>query len=146
MRLAYRPDPQLAAFVKGLERTASGDWKTPVSEHVAAEAEQLVEAQFATGRGPSGSPWAPRKPPTGSWPLLVKTRAMAGSVSARPSASGLGADVTIADAKAAWHQNGTPRMVARQMFPGPGGSRKWSEAIRLVAGAALARFLRSVLP
>lgn len=100
---------------------------------------ELIQNQFDERRAPDGSPWAPRKQPTGTWPLLEKTRKMRRSFKVMATASQL--KVLNAAPYLKFHQEGTSRMVARPVLPGAGLTREWQEYIDVSVAQALERTL-----
>lgn len=87
-----------------------------------------------------GTPWAPRKPPTGGWPILTKTGALRAAATGQGSGAiqesdgrsatvGVDAGVHVPGGgvhAAGFHQFGTSRMVAR---PFVGASDRIEEAL-----------------
>jgi hypothetical protein len=114
----------VAALADRLER-AQSTVDRAVREEVRAELELLVEEQFAGQHGPNGERWTPRVPPTGGWPILRRTGRMRAST--RITETSRGFLVTMAS-PAGYHQRGTSKMVARQIFPG-GEDSNWQARI-----------------
>lgn len=102
---------------------------------VAPVVEALMDETFDQRRAPDGSAWAPRKPPTGSWPLLERTGRMRRSRRVRP---GVGAVEAAVDGPAEHHQRGTRFMVARKILPEVSLPAGWSARV----GAARVRWWR----
>ncbi len=125
MKLHRSTDRRLDAFRAALQGLAT-DAPRLLGEAVAEGGEAAITAEFAKEADPAGNPWARRKPPTGSWPILRKTGKMYGSVTARalPSA----AEFTV-DTPAEFHQGGTSRMVARTVLPKGTLPEPWRVAI-----------------
>jgi phage gpG-like protein len=77
--------------------------------------EILVDERFDARADTAGVPWAPRKPPTGTWPILEKSGRMRKSY--HVTANTTGVSVTNSKPYAGYHQTGTERMVARKVLP-----------------------------
>jgi hypothetical protein len=125
MPLRYTSDGGLEAFATRLERGAEAA-PTALVEALAEGAVKVLDAEFASQSNPSGSPWAARVPPTGSWPILHKTGRMEGS---RDVTIGTGFVSIAYDTPAEFHQRGTSRMVARKILPGGEATARWMEAL-----------------
>jgi hypothetical protein len=123
----------LGALAAKIERLAS----QAVKEHVAAKVRDVVHAECIRGfreqRNPYGAPWAPRKDPRGTWPILDKTGAGIDSL----TASSYGGAVRLRiRGYFKFHQGGTKLMVAREVFPDPDrGLGTWTDPVH---GAVLA--------
>lgn len=94
---------------------------------------------FVEQRDPYGQRWAPRKQPTGAWPLLDKTGAGLNGLTARC----IGRLVVVRiRGYFRFHQNGTRYMAARKIFPEPGrGLGSWSEPINAAARDAVSELM-----
>ena len=125
MKLLRSTDGRLGAFSAALSGLAA-DAPRLLGEAVAEGGTAAITAEFAQEADPAGNPWARRKPPTGSWPILRKTGRMYGSVTARPLPSA--AEFTV-DTPAEFHQGGTRRMVARPLLPKGKLPEPWRVAI-----------------
>lgn len=102
-------------FREKLRLFASGRARELAANATADALLDLVDEGFERRADPYGNPWAPRKPPTGPWPLLEKTRAMRTNYFALVN----GGRVTLTNdlAYPGYHQTGTSRMVARKTVP-----------------------------
>lgn len=102
--------------------------EAPVEEARAAApvVEELIDQGFLFSRAPTGERWQPRKPPTGSWPLLVKGGLM---MAGRRVLRGRGELVMTLPTPAEYHQRGTRFMVARKIFPEDRLPPGWSARI-----------------
>ena len=137
MKLQRSTDGRLEAFAAALSGLAA-DAPRLLGEAVAEGGEAAITAEFAKEADPAGNPWAKRKPPTGSWPILRKTGRMYGSATARPLPSA--AEFTV-DTPAEFHQHGTSRMVARPVLP-QFMTDLWREAIAEAVRERIADRLR----
>lgn len=138
MKLSYSSDGGLSAFAARLDVLAA-DAPRLLGEAVAEGVEQALAEEFAGEKGPDGSPWAKRIPPTGSWPILRKSGRMYGSRVVRVIPRG--SEFTM-DAPAQYHQHGTSRMVARPPFPHGSLPEPWRVAIERAALERLGSALR----
>lgn len=87
----------------------------------------LMDADYGDRTAPtSRARWAPRRPPTGGWPLLERTGRMRRSGAVRPGPSTITMEYGF---PAEYHQRGTPRMVARPPLPRERLSPIWQDAI-----------------
>lgn len=85
-----------------------GSSKNPMADIL----QQDNEEAWSRERDPqTGKGWAPRKQPTGGWPILRKTGTMQDKVKIRPVAPGIFATKTTSYGP--FHMSGTSRMVAR---------------------------------
>ena len=137
MKLHRSTDGRLEAFAAALSGLAA-DAPRLLGEAVAEGGEAAITAEFAKEADPAGNPWAKRKPPTGSWPILRKTGRMYGSATARPLPSA--AEFTV-DTPAEFHRHGTSRMVARPVLP-QFMTDLWREAIAEAVRERIADRLR----
>lgn len=138
MKLHHTSDRRLDAFRAALQGLAT-DAPRLLGEAVAEGGEAAITAEFAKEADPAGNPWARRKPPTGSWPILRKTGRMYGSAMARPLPSA--AEFTVAT-PAEFHQGGTSRMVARELLPKGTLPEPWRVAIAEAVRERIADRLR----
>lgn len=111
---------------------------TDEPDAVAPVVQELLNDDFDARRSPAGDPWAQRKRPTGSWPLLEKTREMRVSQQVIPVPGGVSMSY---DGPAQYHQRGTPKMVARKLLPENSLAPGWSARI----GQARIAWLRAKL-
>ena len=58
---------------------AEGDF-SPAMKAALDEIKLAVAGNFAASQTALGAPWAPRRQPTGDWPLLIKTTRMVASI------------------------------------------------------------------
>ena len=138
MKLHRSTDGRLEAFAAALSGLAA-DAPRLLGEAVAEGGEAALTAEFAKEADPAGNPWAKRKTPTGSWPILRKTGRMYGSATARPLPSA--AEFTV-DTPAEFHQHGTVRMVARPVLPSGTLPEPWRVAIAEAVRERIADRLR----
>ncbi len=113
-------------------------------EEIRLTVESLIDEGFERETDPTGHPWAPRKPPTGGWPLLQKTLKMFKSfqvfeyprkiVVKNFALSKEGRPYPL------FHQFGTRKMKARRMAPVRGLPSRW----RAELDRAVARALKAV--
>lgn len=93
----------------------------------------LVQQEFATGRDPYGSPWAPLRPSTlrkHGPPPLTDRGLMRGTTSVRPIGKGRPGLVIRYPFPGVYHQAGTRRMAARHVLPYRGIPRMWADILR----------------
>ena len=114
----------LAARLRGAVKDAPAQEPPAVAPTVLG----LLEADYSARVEPtSRARWAPRKPPTGGWPLLEKTGRMRASLLVR---WGRGKLTLSFNTPAEYHQRGNlPRMVARPPLPIDRLSPVWQDAI-----------------
>ena len=92
--------------------TVSTNWWEPSKNKIAAILLEENKTDWAAEREPNtGSKWAPRKQPTGGWPILRRTGTMQDRTRIRPAGVGLFNANTVSYGP--FHQSGTSRMVAR---------------------------------
>lgn len=89
-----------------------------------------VQAQYASGTGPSGDPWAPLSPNTiamgRSNPPLTNTGALAAGTTVLAEGTAI---VATLPPVGQYHQTGTSRMPQRQILPEGGLSEQWETII-----------------
>ena len=83
--------------------------------------------------------WAPRKPPTGTWPLLEKTGKMRRGFKVVATSAQL--QIHNSQEYLKYHQNGTAKMQARPVLPGSGLTPSWQEYIDVSVASALEKAL-----
>lgn len=135
MALTFRTKRTGASLSEQLRVFASGRARARVQGAMQRALLDLVDEGFEQQQAPSGSRWAPRKPPTGTWPLLQRTGAMRRSV----YATVLGPQIILhagAD-YAQYHQSGTSRMPSRPIFPDGPLPRNWAAFIDRAVREAL---------
>jgi hypothetical protein len=136
--LGATPSPELYAYLQRLEDVAAHG-EALLVDAVAVAVDLSLAEEFNTQSDPSGSPWKPRKQPTGSWPLLRKTGVMARS--SRIVKGRNYVDVSVEE-PADYHQGGTSRMVARRILPGGGAASRWTRRMDDLARAKLISMLK----
>lgn len=106
-----------------------------IAERGAEAAQKRLDEQFARTEEPSGLRWKPKKRPNGK-PTLEESGDMKGSAKAVPGPNG---DILlyVSDEKAAWHQEGTEKMIARKMLPEDELPPRWREPIDEAAHDAI---------
>ncbi len=119
----------LEKLIAGLEDLADHGMRDIAAE-LEGELQQVVDDQYAEGKGPNGETWAPLKR-SGRPSHLQDTLAMSGESKAVRGVSG----VTVRIPRPAnFHQDGTSRMEARKLVPEDGTlPGRWGEAARDVA-------------
>jgi hypothetical protein len=132
--------PRYGAIPRRLREQQRGELRRVASRAIERSVSELIQNQFDERRAPDGSPWAPRKPPTGTWPLLEKTGKMRRGFKVIASASQL--KVLQSQPYLKFHQEGTSRMVARPVLPGAGLTPEWQEYIDVSVAQAFERTLR----
>lgn len=99
--------------------------------------EELIDERFEDRAAPDGTLWEPRKPPTGTWPILEKSGRMRKSY--HVSATTTGVSVTNNTQYAGFHQTGTSRMPARPVTPNGALPSEWRDRIDQAVAAELER-------
>lgn len=133
--------PRYSDIPRRLRELKRGDIRRAASVAVGAAVENLIDEQFEARAAPTGTPWAPRKPPTGSWPLLEKTGRMRKAFKVRATSAQL--TVTNSTEYLQYHQSGTSRMVARPVLPEGPMPDGWTRRIDTAVSDAVDRFFRS---
>jgi phage gpG-like protein len=101
--------------------TFNEDWWGVSKNKIARILQEDNEESWARERDPqTGNAWAPRKQPTGGWPILRKSGRMQDKVRIRPVAFGVFATVTTSYGP--YHMTGTSRMPARPWLGVPNKS------------------------
>ena len=95
-------------------------WKSSKNEMLKMVKEHHSESWSDQKDPVSGSPWTPRKKPTGSWPLLKKSGKMLGTTKFKADSSPMLFKATTNVNYGSFHQNGTSRMPQRRWL-GLGG-------------------------
>lgn len=144
--------PGIQELSSRLEKLAGQEVKQRVIEKTRDAAHAQVIQEFNEERDPYGTKWAPRKRPP-NWAvrafglmnenhkLLDKTGKMIGSLTSRASAGARVVMKLIRIAK--WHQEGTKKMAARQIFPDQGrGLGLWAEPLYQASVAAIKDIMR----
>lgn len=92
--------------------TVNTNWWESSKNELARILQEDNQKDWASERDPStGSKWAPRKQPTGNWPILRRTGAMQDRTRIKPAERGIFKAATVSYGP--YHQFGTGRMVAR---------------------------------
>lgn len=122
-------------FIAKLSQLASRD----VQRHILGKIRDVAHAECVRGfveqKNPYGEPWAPRRPPTGTWPILQKTGKGLDSLTARVAGNRV---VLRIRGYFRFHQGGTRYMVARQIFPTQSrGLGSWTQPIATAARDAV---------
>lgn len=90
----------------------NANWWAKAKNEMADVLQQDNEEAWSRERDPqTGAAWAPRKQPTGAWPILRRTGTMQDMVRIKPA--GLGIFSTRTTRYGPFHMAGTQRMVAR---------------------------------
>jgi hypothetical protein len=131
--------PRYGAIPRRLRELQRGEIRRAASRAIEQAVTELIQNQFDERRAPDGTPWAPRKPPTGTWPLLEKTGKMRRGFKVIASASQL--KVLQSQPYLKFHQEGTSRMVARPVVPGANLTPEWQEYIDVSVAQAFERTL-----
>jgi hypothetical protein len=128
----------LERLIAGLEQLAESGVQDITAE-LEPEIQEVVDDQYAEGRGPEGETWAPLKR-SGRPSHLQDTGDM--SAASRALRGVKGVTVTI-PSPAQFHQGGTSRMVPRKLVPdGEPLPRRWGEAAREVSVSVIAEKLK----
>ena len=99
--------------------------------------EELVDERFEERAEPSGSAWEPRKPPTGTWPILEKSGRMRKSYHVTATTTGI--KVENSTKYAGYHQTGTANMPARPVLPEGNLPADWRSRIDAAVASELER-------
>lgn len=118
-----------------------------VAELAAPVIESAIESEFANGRDPYGSPWAPLEPNTIAKgrhaPPLTDTGLFRNRTTVRAQVDGQpGIVVSMPEQPGAFHQLGTRHMAARPVLPYRGIPRMWSDALRRASVQAMKEAVR----
>ena len=89
-------------------------WKSSKNELLKMVENHHTEAWSQQKDPVTGNAWAPRKAPTGSWPLLKKSGKMLGSTKFKADARPMLFKATTNVSYGSFHQTGTPRMPQRR--------------------------------
>lgn len=127
-------------MLRGLSELAEGDWKAGMNKSLGAELVALVKRGFRTSTDPYGRPWAPLKQRSGK-PLLRTARLRNSWMWSAGTDSG---QITITNnvQYAAFHQDGTARMVQRQMFPEADLPPLWADRLSAVAELVVSQHVK----
>lgn len=121
----------LNEFISRLERMAASDVKARIAQKIRPVAHDECLRGFRERRNPYGVPWAPRKDPRGSWPLLDKTGR--GVESLTSSAVGETVRLRMVDYMR-FAQTGTKNAPDRKIFPEQAqGLGTWSAPVNRAA-------------
>ena len=131
--------PRFGPVPRRLRELKRGDVRRAASKAIVSAVEDLIQNQFDERRAPNGSAWAPRKPPTGSWPLLERSGAMRRGFKVIATSAQLQIHNSTDYLK--YHQNGTAKMVARPVLPGSGLTPDWQDYIDASVASALEKAL-----
>lgn len=127
--------PRFDPLAVKMRKVARGLHRQAVAGAIRDEIEKMIDSQFDQRRSPEGRPWAPRKPPTGSWPLLQKTGKMRRDYHVVAKTTGV--TVTNNRPYASYHQTGTRYMPARKVAPDGALPASWSRPIDAAVATAL---------
>jgi hypothetical protein len=131
--------PRYSGLPRALRQLPRGKVRAVAARAIEREVVQLIDERFVARAAPDATPWAPRKQPTGTWPLLEKTGKMRRGFKVMASATQL--KVTQTQDYLKYHQKGTERMVARPVFPDAGLPAEWTGRIDAAVARALGRAL-----
>ena len=130
--------PRYGAVPRRLRELKRGDIRAAAARGAVAALENLIDERFEARADPSGSPWAPRKPPTGSWPILERTGKMRRGFKVIATAAQM--KVLNDRPYLQYHQTGTSRMVARPVLPNGDMPPEWERRIDSAMSNAIDRF------
>lgn len=106
---------------KGSVQLFNEKWWTSSKNPMADILQQDNEEAWSREKDPqTGQGWAPRKKPTGDWPLLRKSGKMQDKVKIKPVETGIFSTKTTSYGP--FHMTGTSRMVARPWLGVPQSS------------------------
>lgn len=130
--------PRFDPLAVKLRQLASGVVRQAAAGAIRDTIEEQIDRRFNERADPDGVPWAPRKEPTGAWPLLEKTGRMRNDY--HVAATTTGVSVTNNRPYAKVHQTGRGNMPARPVLP-PDGKlpEEWREEIDAAIKAELER-------
>lgn len=102
--------------------TFNENWWDSSKNKIAKVLEEENQKSWEGEREPNtGAKWAPRKQPTGTWPILRKSGSMFDKTKIKPS-GGVGLFSAKTVSYGPFHQYGTSKMVARPWLGVPDGS------------------------
>lgn len=130
--------PRFDPLAVRLRQLTPGRIRQAAAGAIRDELEQLIDERFEARAAPNGAPWEPRKPPTGTWPLLERTGRMRRDYHITPTTAGV--TVTNNRPYAGYHQTGTVYMPARKVLPDGDLPANWRARI----DAAVARELERI--
>jgi phage gpG-like protein len=131
--------PRYDPLAVRLRQATAGRLRQASAGAVRDTLEQLIDERFEARAAPDGSAWAPRKPPTGTWPILEKTGRMRRDYHVTATTTG----VTVQNNRpyAGFHQTGTVYMPARPVLPNGPLPSDWRDRIDAAITAELQRIL-----
>jgi hypothetical protein len=132
--------PRYSDLPRFLRELQSGTIRQAASRAAADAITNLIDERFVDRAAPSGSPWAPRKPPTGSWPILERTGAMRRGFKVMATAAQL--TITNSTDYLKYHQTGTANMPARPVLPTGAMPPEWTRRIDSAVHNAIDRHFR----
>lgn len=132
--------PRYGAVPRRLRELKRGDIRRAAAVGAVSALENLIDERFQDRAAPGGTPWAPRKPPTGTWPILEKTGRMRRSFKVMATSAQL--KVLNSTEYLKFHQTGTSRMVARPVLPNGELPPDWERRIDAAMSDAIDRFFR----
>jgi phage gpG-like protein len=133
--------PRFAPGPRRLRELQRGDIRRAAATAIEAALTNLVDERFQDRAAPNGTPWAPRKPPTGSWPILEKTGRMRRSFKVVATAAQV--KVLNDTEYLKFHQTGTSKMVARPVLPTGDMPPEWDRRVDAAVSNAIDRFFQS---
>jgi len=133
--------PRHSPVPRRLRELQRGNIRRAGAGAIQAALTNLINERFDDRAAPNGVKWAPRKPPTGVWPILEKTGRMRRSFKVIATA----AQVKVLNDTdyLQYHQTGTSRMVARPVLPTGKLPPEWDRRIDAAVSNAIDRFFRS---
>lgn len=129
--------PRFDPLAVKLRQLTPGRIRQAAAGAVRDTVEQLVDERFHERADTKHRPWAPRKEPTGSWPLLERSGRMRRDY--HVTATTTGVSVTNNRPYAGYHQTGTVYMPARKVLPDGPLPADWRERIDEAVAAELER-------
>lgn len=137
MKLVFKR-PRYDPLAVRLRQLTPGRIRQAAAGAIRDTLETLIDERFEARAAPDGNAWAPRVPPTGTWPLLERTGRMRKRYHVGATATGVRVENSQDYAK--YHQTGTPRMVARPVLPtGDRLPTEWRDRIDEAVAAELER-------
>lgn len=132
--------PRYAPGPRRLRELAGGNIRRAGAVAIQSALTNLIDERFDDRAAPTGTPWAARKPPTGTWPILEKTGRMRRSFKVVATA----AQVRVLNDTEylKFHQTGTKHMVARPVLPTGPLPPEWERRIDTAVSNAIDRFFK----
>ena len=107
--------PRFDPLAETMRQLTPGRIRQAAAGAVRDTVEILIDERFDERSDPDGNRWAPRKQPTGTWPILEKSGRMRKSYHVGATTTGVKVENSQPYAKV--HQTGRANMLARPVLP-----------------------------